>query len=146
AGNMGVAQGMDILLDLAQVKQKTNDADSAGSILQEAMKLATELEEVNPVLFRFLLSKTRQSLADFLKAAGRYEEAEREFQAVFKLQEQIMAESARRYGTTSEEWVGKQIENLENYAQLLTAMKRDADLQKVESEIARLKQEGKKDS
>lgn len=57
-----------------------------------------------------------------------------------------MAESARRYGTTSEEWVGKQIENLENYAQLLTAMKRDADLQKVESEIARLKQEGKKDS
>ncbi len=137
---------LTILLDLAQVKRKTNDADSAESILQEGMKLATELEEVNPVLFRFLLSKTRQSLADFLKAAGRYEEAEREFQAIFKLQEEIMAESARRYGTTSEDWVRKQIENLEKYAQLLTVMKREADLQNIESQILRLKHEGKQDS
>ncbi len=139
------SERLTILLDLAQVKQKTNDADSAESILQEAMKLATELEEVNPVLFRFLLSKTRLSLADFLKAAGRYEEAEREFQAIFKLQEEIMAESARRYGTTSEHWVGKQIENLEKYAQLLTVMKREADLQEVESQILRLKHEGKQE-
>jgi tetratricopeptide (TPR) repeat protein len=137
----GPSQRISILCSLAEIKQKQGDEPAAESLLKGALAAAEEYVEATPSLGKSSLWNALVSYADFLKNAGRFEEAEQNYQRALTVHEECTDSFLERHGCQRSDFSGTLAHIKERYAQLLRVTKRDSEAEKIEAEAVGHKQE-----
>lgn len=137
----GPNQRISILCSLAEIKQKQGDEPAAESLLKDALAAAEEYVEATPSLGKSSLWNALVSYADFLKNAGRFEEAEQNYQLALTVHEECTDSFLERHGCQRSDFSGTLAHIKERYAQLLRVTKRDSEAEKIEAEAVGHKQE-----
>jgi len=132
---------LSTMCSLAKVKQLQGDNDAAESLLKEALFLASELVEAQPLLGGGSLYPALTSYACFLRDVGRFAESEEKFQRALQAEEESSSAWLKEYGGSTGDYCAQRADIKEKYAQLLRAMKRDDEAEKLEAEIVSLKKE-----